>query len=372
MSMPSNLDDDTLTAALGDLARDHRRTTVHLILHLAEFEARDLHLKAGFTSLFGYCTTVLRLSEWEAYHRIEAARDIRRFPVLRERLLTGSLTLTTLRLVAGHLTRENHLALLDAAGGKTKREVEVLLAGLRPRADVPDVVRKVPVRAVARTEPAAATMASTVRAPGLSPAAAGTPAHSADVGPPPVPKGSVAPLSAERCEIRFTAGRETKAKLEHARALLRHAVPSGDLAQVFDRALTLLVAELERRKFGAPDGRQGPSRVPVTSTSRHIPAEVRRIVYERDGGRCAFVAVGGRRCEARTFLELHHVVPYAAGGDRSADNLQLRCAAHNRYEADVFYAPSKAGRLDQEMSNSVRAEFRPGSERGMHPGSRGT
>jgi hypothetical protein len=47
-----------------------------------------------------------------------------------------------------------------------------------------------------------------------------------------------APLSTERYEIRFTASASTREKLRRAQDLLRHAVPSGDIAEIFDRALT--------------------------------------------------------------------------------------------------------------------------------------
>jgi hypothetical protein len=62
----------------------------------------------------------------------------------------------------------------------------------------------------------------------------------------------------------------------------------------------------------------------------------------RDRGRCAFVSAGGRRCGERGFVEFHHaVVPYAAGGRATVENIELRCHAHNDYEADVFYGPCK-------------------------------
>jgi hypothetical protein len=44
--------------------------------------------------------------------------------------------------------------------------------------------------------------------------------------------------------------RSTYQKLEHAQDLLGRAVPSGDLAQVLDRALDALIAKLERREAG--------------------------------------------------------------------------------------------------------------------------
>ena len=46
----------------------------------------------------------------------------------------------------------------------------------------------------------------------------------------------------------------------------------------------------------------------------------------------------GRRCSATSFLEFHHVRPYAVGGEATAENIELRCRTHNAYEADLFYA----------------------------------
>jgi len=69
-----------------------------------------------------------------------------------------------------------------------------------------------------------------------------------------------------------------------------------------------------------------------------VPAAVKREVWARDAGRCAFVGVAGR-CTERGFLELHHVVPFAEGGATDASNLQLRCRAHNAYEAEEWFGP---------------------------------
>ena len=72
------------------------------------------------------------------------------------------------------------------------------------------------------------------------------------------------------------------------------------------------------------------------SSGRRIPAAVRRAVWHRDEGRCAFVGRTGR-CSETAFLEFHYVAPYAAGGAATADNVQLRCRAHNQYEARRFF-----------------------------------
>ena len=87
---------------------------------------------------------VLHFSEHAAYLRIEAARAARRFPVILDRLADGSVHLTAVGLLAPHLTLANHAELLDAARHKSKREVEQLVAHVRPQQDVPSLVRKLP------------------------------------------------------------------------------------------------------------------------------------------------------------------------------------------------------------------------------------
>jgi hypothetical protein len=45
----------------------------------------------------------------------------------------------------------------------------------------------------------------------------------------------------------------------------------------------------------------------------------------------------GRRCSATSNVEFHHKNPFARGGRHDADNVELRCAAHNQYQADLDF-----------------------------------
>jgi hypothetical protein len=339
-----------LTTELNRLASGEREATVALIVHLSEFDARRLYEPAGFSSTFSYCQEVLRLSEDAASNRIAAARAARKYPAIVDMLMAGDLSPTTARMLARHLTAENHAQLLSAASGKSKQEVEKLLARFFPQLDVPSSVR--PFRSTNPMPPVAATMstpAAGASQPGcangdppiVSFAAADGPAPASGPGPAPASHARpvVRPLSAERYEIRFTVPAETYEKLRLAQDLLASAVPSGDLAHVFDWALTLLVADLQRKKFGATE-RPRPARG-QSEDSRNIPAAVRREVSRRDDRCCAFIAASGRRCRERRHLHFHHVTPYAVGGKPTVDNIQLRCRAHNRHEADLFYGPSR-------------------------------
>jgi hypothetical protein len=328
--IPSHLNDDELVAEVQSLVRSERHATARLVAHLAELDRRRLYLGAGFSSLFAYCTGVLRLSENEAYNRIEAARAARRFPVILDKLLDGSLSITTVRLLAPYLADESREALLAAASGKSKREVEELIARYSPRPDVASSVRRLPARAsTTPVDPMSVPTASTPLAPVTAPVLAALPA------PAPNRRPLVSPLSPDRYEIRFTASAEMREKLRLAQDLLRHAVPNGDPAEIFDRALTALLEELARKKWAATE-RPRSSRGTAPG-SRDIPAKVRRAVWLRDHGRCAFRSRGGRRCNERAFVEFHHLDPHGVGGHASIGNIELRCRAHNLYEAELFY-----------------------------------
>src|SRR5437899_3044462 len=145
LALASSLSDHDLLARIGVLAGREREATAELVPHLAELDVRTaLYAAQSYGSLFGYCTKVLRLSEDAACNRIYAARACRRFPVILEALASGALSLTSVRMLSQHLTPENHQAVLARAGGRSRREIEALVAELAPRPDVPSSVRKLP------------------------------------------------------------------------------------------------------------------------------------------------------------------------------------------------------------------------------------
>ena len=391
------LSDAELVARVQDLAAGERGVTVLLVAHLAELDTRDVHFRAGHGSLFAYCRNVLSLSEQEAYSRIAVGRAARRFPVILELLEGGALSLTTVRLLAPHLTPANHKSVLESARGKSKLQVEEIAAALWPRPDAPSLVRKLPAPRLPAPAPydsvtglpsdqtsSASSCDRPLSSPDLAPSSpAGydaTPAPLARSGSPlatgrqppagswhgaatatpslpapPLPaarrSAEVTPLSPDRYKVQVTIGGDTLEKLRLAKDMLRHAIPSGDEAAILDRALTALLADLAKKKFAAAE-KPRPS-CGTAPGSRHVPAEVKRTVWLRDLGRCAFVGTNGRRCPERGFLEFHYVQPHAVGGEASVGNVQLRCRCHNGYEARVYFGQGRVtggGGLVRERS----------------------
>jgi 5-methylcytosine-specific restriction endonuclease McrA len=387
----SALSDQDLLARLEGLAGGEREASAELVAHLAALDSRAvLYAAQGYGSLFSYCTQALRLSEDAACNRIEAARACRRFPLILELLASGSLTLTSVRLLAPHLTAENHESVLTRARHKTRREIEALVAELAPRPDLPSTVRKVPCRshtAALLTPAGSAPGPWPELEPGVSPDHAPGPAiisvpspasfallHSA---PPVSPRPIVQASAHERYRVQFTIGQETHEKLRRLQALLRRELPDGDPAAIFDRALTVLLEKVERTKLAAtvkprpkpairPETDPAPPIRPATHPnlpirpgtdrevrtpaaparhappaplSRSVPRAVKREVWRRDAGQCAFVSTTGRRCAESTFLEFHHVQPYAKQGPATVANISLRCWRHNHYEAELVFGP---------------------------------
>jgi 5-methylcytosine-specific restriction endonuclease McrA len=157
-------------------------------------------------------------------------------------------------------------------------------------------------------------------------------------------------VATERFDLQLTIGRATREKLQRAQELLGHQLPSGDLAQVLDRALDSLIKQLERRKCAATTHPRHGAR--PSNNPRHIPAAVKRAVWARDRGQCTFVSEAGHRCEARKLIEFDHVEPVARGGTATVAGIRLRCRAHNQYAAERAFG---AGFMREKREASQRA-----------------
>jgi hypothetical protein len=91
---------------------------------------------------------------------------------------------------------------------------------------------------------------------------------------------------------------------------------------------------------------------------------VKREVWARDGGQCTFVGAAGR-CTERGFVEYHHLIPFADGGETDVSNLQLRCRAHNAFEERRWSRPGEQdlvreiGPIYDRGCRASAVDFRP-------------
>ena len=148
---PHHRSDQELLSGATKLVGSHRELTAKLAAYLAEIEDRRLHLQAGYSSMFEFCTKELKLSEGEAFRRLLAARLGRSFPVIYTLLDSGAVNLSALELMRERLTEQNHAELLEAVSWKSKQAAQELLAARFPKPDTPSRIRKLPDTPVQRS-----------------------------------------------------------------------------------------------------------------------------------------------------------------------------------------------------------------------------
>lgn len=189
-----------------------------------------------------------------------------------------------------------------------------------------------------------------IAAPHVEPAGAAPPA-----GAPTRARDAVEPLTADLRRFHLTVTRDFLDKLQAAKDALSHARPDASTEDVLDAALDLLLADRARKQGLAVKARK-PRAAPESAGGRadragmapsecaggllaprergdpssdHVPAEVKRFVWKRDGGCCQWRFESGAICGSRRRVQVDHVVPRAQGGPSTVENLRLLCQPHN-------------------------------------------
>jgi hypothetical protein len=311
-----------LLQRLSELTGSINRGTAELLRILSEIDEKKLYLEQACSSLFSYLVERLNYAEGAAAKRIGAARAARRFPLVLDMVAKGDLHLAGVYTLAPHLTEENYRAVLERARGQSKRQIERLVVELSPKPEQPSLIRACPQA----QRPASPVTESREPAPPLPP-------PGATIAPKP---RAVVPVTPRRYQIRITVDEKTHGQLEKLQNLLAHQIPDRDPAAVIARALELLLRDTLAKKAAITDKPRKQRRAGSRS-SRHIPAAIRRQVWQRDQGQCSFRDDQGRRCSAETVLEFHHVEPWGKGGEHSVAQITLRCRSHNQYQAVLDY-----------------------------------
>jgi len=286
MKRLQTLSDEDFVARLESLCRVERRVGADIVAHLIEVKRRRLDLDLGYSSLYSYCVERLGFSSDVAYKRMQAAQAAQAYPDVLCHLESGALTLSSLAVVVPHL-EEHGPGLIAQALGKSKRKVQRLVAEL------------------------------------LVPAPNSVPAR-------------LEPVAGGRMRLQVVLDEEACAALEQAIALDRHLDPHGDVGQLLGRALGQYVKT--RRKAKLAESKRPRASKQIAPRGRHIPAEVKRQVAERDGEQCAWVGPDGHRCRETSFLEFDHIRPKALGGSgATAGEVRILCHRHNQRVAETIY-----------------------------------
>jgi 5-methylcytosine-specific restriction endonuclease McrA len=305
--------DDELHVATVKQAKHEQAATLDLLYHLAEVRRRRLYGVLGFSSLWEYVRS-LGYSDSGTGERVRAMELlVGNEAVVARKLRTNELSLTTASQIQIHvrkMNQNNHrvteadtLKLIEAASGKTKRDVESMLLEHTP----------------------------------------------AELRPIVLPE-RVRQLSAELQEVRIIIDTEMQELIRRYKELRGE----GSLLDIFKEALREAVRRKDPLARGAPSSASnsklfqsgksvGVTALPPRALSRHVPEASRRFVFQRAGGQCEHVTSEGTRCQSRYRLEIDHIVPFSVTGSHAIENLRALCPTHNKASAIDFYGWKKMG-----------------------------
>ncbi len=313
-----SLTDDLLLKSTLQLAQKERKTTLEVLHHLLEIERRSLFAVLSYSSLFEYTLKELKYSEGAAQRRISSMRLLKEVPEMEKKIESGDLSLSALSQAQTFFRQEKcgieqKREILISLEKKSRREVERKLLSLssEPLKLLPDKLR-----AVSET-------------------------HS---------------------ELKILVEAELLEQIEELRGLVATRAPGATVKDLISYAIGHTLKELRPKAPKKPEAVlvPPPSAVPKLSAqklqplamikSRYIPVEVKREIWERDGGQCSFKdALSGRRCTSTHGLEYDHIRPFAFGGEPSVDNLRLCCRAHNQLAAVEAFGQQKMSQFVSRM-----------------------
>ncbi len=371
-----------LSSRLLVLLRREQGGMADFLVALSDFDRRRLWVGMGYTSLFYYLRRELRLSSGAAFLRKTAAELLQRFPEAEAPLRDGRLCISSVCELAKVVTAENRAEVLPRFFHASKNEAKAVAAEIAPRDAVPQRVVVTAVASLALPARAAATV-SLAPAPASAPAlelgqsllpgetlavnaapAAGGAVPLLAPPPPPAararaPRSTSEPLTASLHRLHATVSKEFMRKLAAAKDALSHSHPGADEAAILEAGLDLLLERAAKRKGLVKRPRKGGgegARSPSEPESRYIPAEVRRQVWLRDGGRCVWPTSDGGVCGSTHRLQYDHIVPVARGGRSTVGNIRIACALHNDLAARQSFGD---GWMDRYSRGAARPPSRP-------------
>jgi hypothetical protein len=158
---------------------------------------------------------------------------------------------------------------------------------------------------------------------------------------------NLASVSEDQWLLKGRFSDRLKRKMERARELASHAIPSGQWEAVLEAALDCYIEKLEKRREARTERPRDSQNPP--KNRRTISAEVRRAVSQRDEGCCAWRGPDGHRCGSRWQLEYDHVDP---GGASTVENVRLLCRQHNRLHAEQIYGKAYMDQYRRRSTSS--------------------
>jgi 5-methylcytosine-specific restriction endonuclease McrA len=355
-----NKTDSDLISEFKDLVAKERQLQTRILQYLRIIENKKIYLALGFSSLFVFLTEEIGYSETTAYRRIQAMRLIQEMPEVEQKLETGKISLSVASQFHGFLKKENQKRKLNQRPKLSLQEKSDLLSKIEGTS-----AKKCEQKLI-----------------GLNPELA-------------LPQEKTKTLTPDKTLIQFLANKELIKKIERLKSLTSHQNPEGKYEVLMEKLVEIALEkldpirrELRRSKSGKKETqaiKNAPSAGPVRNkqansvqwteancalasperariiwgehltnadskiplqnpqlstlkVGRYISPKLKDQIWVRDQGRCQFQeSKTGGTCGSQYQVELDHRFPFSLGGENFEKNLQLRCRAHNQYQAKLIF-----------------------------------
>jgi hypothetical protein len=281
-----------------------------------------VHAHLGFASLAEYVERVLGHDARATGERLRVAEALERLPEAAKALQEGRLSWSAVREITRVAVPETEKVWLAAAAGRTVRQIEELVAGHRP-GDRPEDATDPSLRTqVIRLELRPEALALFREAVGRL-------------------RRDIDPRLSDEDAIQEMARRALGGPVDEGRSPYQVSLTTCDSC-----SRTWQQGRGEQIEVGsevadraACDCQRVDTHVGKTMRAvQSIPPSIRRLVVQRDGGRCR---VPG--CHNTCWLELHHVTARSEGGTHDPDQLILLCGTHHRLLHRGFLMPLSLG-----------------------------
>lgn len=295
-----------------EVAARYHRNEAELIAVLQELDEHRIYRHYECTSLFQYAVRYLKLSEDTALNYITVARKAREVPALKQEIERGSVTVSKVRKISSVITRENQAHWLELAKSLPQKKLEREVARVNPKGAVP--------------EKASYVSGDRLKLElGVSESILGMLRRAQDLAAQSKQKTVSLEETLQEVLECYLERKDPVRKAERAAARDEMRSRSGPHGS---KACGSGSHESEQRIQVLPVARRTAAR--RNGARKPLAARVRHQVQGRDAGRCTYRNRDGTRCEARRWLDVHHVTPVARGGPDVLANLVTLCSAHHR------------------------------------------
>ena len=139
-----------LITRLKELVSQERDCTLGILRLINEVEDRGLYLELAYSTITEYCVQELGYGESSAGRRVRVARLIKRVPEIYNLLASRKLSFSAAVQVAGVLTPQNKDELSPRLIGKSRSQIEKILAGYQIPRRIADRAKPTMVRKLVR------------------------------------------------------------------------------------------------------------------------------------------------------------------------------------------------------------------------------